>query len=285
MQIKRQPIYLNGFKAAREITRQNAKSFYFASKFLPYHQRNAVYSVYAICRKSDDSVDVPENSEYSLKDIEKTIGSVYSGNNICNPVVAAFKHTVDKYRIPAEWFNELLKGMNMDLKINRYENFKDLYGYCYRVAGVVGLIMLKIFGYKDKRAEKYAVKLGIAMQLTNILRDIKEDYARGRIYIPLDEMARFKVSQDHISQSKLDENMANLIRYQINRAREYYAEAAKGIKMISGRSCRLTTAVMKNIYSGILDSIEKNNYDIYSHRAFVPAYKKAAITAKTFLNL
>jgi phytoene synthase len=168
----------------------------------------------------------------------------------------------------------------MDLNKNRYENFNELYTYCYRVAGVVGLIMLKIFGSHYKEAEKYAVDLGIAMQLTNILRDIKEDFERGRIYLPGDEMERFGVSKDFIAGNKMNSDFIALLQFQIARARQYYQRSAKGIKMINNVLSRLVVCMMMEMYAGILNVIEENDYDVFSQRAHVTTAGKLGIAIK-----
>jgi len=224
-----------GYYTAKLITRQYAKTFYFASRFLTKEKRNAAYSIYAACRVSDDSVDNPEDSPspVRLEQINKKINAAYRNQEANDSLLLAFKDTICRYQIPKRYFDELIEGMYMDLHKNRYKDFEELYTYCYKVAGVVGLIMLNVFGYTNQEAAKYSVDLGIAMQLTNILRDIKEDYRRGRIYLPKDEMARFGVSENHIAEGKVDENFIALLRLQIQRAKEYYHNSYKGIKMIS----------------------------------------------------
>jgi phytoene synthase len=172
----------------------------------------------------------------------------------------------------------------MDLNKNSYKNFTELYDYCYKVAGVVGLVMLSIFGYNNQEAQKYAVDLGIAMQLTNILRDIKEDYRRGRIYLPLDEMRKFGVSESQIAKGRIDENLASLLKFQTKRARGFYDNSTKGIKMIVDLKSRLVVQMMKDMYAGILQSIEKNNFDVFSKRAHLNHLGKMALALKILVN-
>lgn len=272
-------ILQKGFDDARSITRRHAKTFYFASRFLDKEKRSSAYSVYAICRISDDAVDGSQESsaKLNLSRIKEKITSAYSDSTLNDPLLLAFRKTITDYQISKEYFDELIDGMNMDLNKNRYNNFDELYTYCYKVASVVGLIMLKIFGYNDSDAEKYAVDLGIAMQLTNILRDIKEDYGRGRIYLPLDEIKQFNVNENDIASNLIKDGLVKLLQFQIERARQYYGSSSKGIKMITDKKSRLVVCLMKDIYSAILNVIENNNYDIFNNRAHTTVMNKIRI--------
>ncbi|UCD15390.1 MAG: phytoene/squalene synthase family protein [Candidatus Omnitrophota bacterium] len=275
----------SGYQRAKTLTKTYAKTFYFSSIFLPPQKRYAAFSVYAACRISDNAVDdLSESAAYQLDKVRKKIDAVYNNTRLNDCVLLAFKETVNKYGIPRQYFDDLIDGMYMDLNKNRYQNFDQLYSYCYRVAGVVGLMMSKIFGYTNPQVPEYAVNLGIAMQLTNIARDIKEDFQRGRIYLPSEDMARFKVSESHIANEQLDSNFTELLRFQIWRARNYYDNSSNGIKMISDLRSRLTVTAMKEIYSAILNSIENNNYDVFSKRAYVPNRKKFMLTLKFLIE-
>jgi len=274
-----------GFKLAQRMTKHYAKTYYFASRFLPPEKRFAAYSVYAICRISDEIVD-DQQATYlgGLAKTRENIELAYSDIALNDNLLLAFRHTVNKFKIPQQYFAELLDGMKMDLKSNHYETFNDLYNYCYKVAGVVGLIMLKIFGTKDNRAEKYALDLGIAMQLTNIIRDIKEDFERGRVYIPQQELKQFGVTQEHLSKSKVDENFKTLLKFQINRARQYYANCEKGMNLIDNKGSRFVALCMKEIYAAILGTIERNGYDVFSKRSYVDGLSKIHIALGIYLT-
>lgn len=272
------------FKEAKELTRKHAKTFYFASKLLGLEKRQAAYSVYAICRISDDSVDESSGDLARLKDIEKKINAVYSQTCPKQPLLLAFKATVEKYRISKEYFDQLIEGMYLDLDKKEYVDFKELYDYCYKVAGVVGLVMLKIFGYKGEKAKEHAVDLGIAMQLTNILRDIKEDLGLGRIYLPKNELDRFGIGKEALDSEIIDENFIDFMNFQIKRARIYYQSAEKGIKMITDKNSRFVVAAMSKIYGAILDQIEKNSYDIFTRRASVSRLGKLGLLAKVIIE-
>lgn len=275
-----------GFKQAQAITRDCAKTFYFASHFLSAQKRRAAYSVYAICRLSDDSVDnqPSDQARQRIKRVAEKINLAFSQSRLDNGLLLAFRQTISKYKIPRQYFEQLIEGMYLDLQKTRYRDFGQLYDYCYKVAGVVGLIMLKIFGCRSRLAERHAVDLGIAMQLTNILRDIKEDSARGRIYLPEEEMQRFGVSTEDISGEKLSPNLIALLKSQIARARYYYAVSASGIKFIEEPSARFVVRAMKQIYSAILTVIEQNNYNVFTRRAQVTTGTKLYLAAKALIT-
>jgi 15-cis-phytoene synthase len=273
-----------GFKEAKQITKKFAKSFYLASIFLPKDKRYASYTVYAICRLSDETVDdsTCPDPEHNLKILEQKISAAYTKNIIDTPLLAAFRHTVNTYQIPKEYFDILIKGMRMDLELKRYPNFPALYEYCYRVAGVIGQIMIKILGCQDKAAETYAIELGVAMQLTNILRDIQEDLQRNRIYLPLDEMFTFGISENQLAQNEINPAFKDLMRFQIRRNREFYRQSLPGIKLINNLRGRLLVLTMQEIYSRILNAIEKNNYDIFTKRCYVRRSEKIMVLLKIF---
>lgn len=274
-----------GFIQAEAITKEHAKTFYFASRFLEPNKRQAAYSVYSVCRTADDSVDRRSGSPADrITEVEERINAAYFRKDSAGPLIAAFRQTVEQYRIPQVYFKKLTRGMRMDLEKNRYNNFRELYRYCYRVAGVVGLIMLKIFGYSDRHAEKYAVDLGIAMQLTNIMRDIKEDFSMGRIYLPRDEMRRLDLTEDDIGRQHLSGGFIKIMRLYAGRAEKYYRRSKQGIKMISGIRSRFVVCVMRRAYKAIISAIKKNNYDVFNRRAHTSLADKLTIAAKTAIR-
>jgi len=247
-------------------------------------KRLAAYAVYAICRLSDESVDAGESQATRLAQIRSDINLAYGQNELGSPLLLAFRQTINKYSIPKIYFDDLLSGMQMDLDKNRYNNFTELNDYCYKVAGVVGLIMLKIFGAKNNEAQIYAKDLGIAMQLTNILRDIKEDYTRGRIYLPKDELDNFGISVNDLATGNLSGNFKELMKFQIQRARFHYQNSQKGIKMVSDWNSRFVILAMKELYAGILSAIEKNNYDVFKTRCHVNTFGKIILLLKIILQ-
>ncbi len=264
------------YAAAESITRAHAKTFYFASRFLGKERRNAAFAVYAVCRISDDAVDQPQplDQHAMLARAAEGIARAYGTAELPPGVWRAFRATVRRYDIPQRYFDVLLSGMEMDLQQSRYANFAELHEYCYRVAGIVGLIMLKLFGQHSGKAPEHAVALGIAMQLTNILRDIREDAARGRIYLPQDEMHAYGVTEADILAGRVTAPFRALLKCQIARARRFFAQGEAGIPLIADTRARLVTFAMRELYAAILDEIEALDYDVFAQRAYVSGARK-----------
>jgi 15-cis-phytoene synthase len=275
------------YSLAKALTKKYAGTFYFASHLLPREKRKAAYAIYAICRISDEAVDGPDtnNAPETLLAIRDMINDAYEDKVPPGDVWLAFSDTVTKYSIDRHYFFVLLDGMASDLGKTRYVNFGDLYNYCFKVAGVVGLMMIKILGSGNKKADGFGIDLGIALQLTNILRDIKEDYLRGRIYLPLDEMGRFGVTEDHIRKGIVDDNFREFMRFKVRQAKQYYENAEMGIRLLSDLRSRVVVQAMKEIYAGILHSIEMAQYDVFSKRATVGTPRKIFIAAKIICSL
>ncbi len=269
-----------------KVTRDHSKSFYFASSFLPEEKRRAIRALYAFCRYSDDIVDEPEcDFGYSFETWVRAVQdhSSIDHSSINHPVLAAWHDTYHRYELPTQVVNDLLAGMRMDLSISRYATFDELWLYCYRVASTVGLLSMHIIGY-EPGADEYAIKLGVALQLTNILRDVGEDARRNRIYLPLDELADFGLSEQDILHGRLDERYKALIEYQITRAEKFYREAQPGIGMLH-RTGQLAVAAAAEVYRGILPVIQSNDYDNHTRRAFVPNWKKLLMLPRIWLNV
>jgi 15-cis-phytoene synthase len=284
---------MNGFLEVEELaenyrqcklyTRHFAKTFFFSSHVLPKEKRLAAYAVYSFCRYADEIADRGSaltdivQAERRLNELRNQICYVYSHSAHMNPKLVAFQDTVFRYTIPKEHFLDLLRGVEMDLSKKRFASFAELRDYCYCVASVVGLIMTRIFGTSNVVAFGYAEDLGIAMQLTNILRDIGEDAQRGRIYLPSDEMNRFTYSDSDIRSGVINLNFRRLMEFQIRRAREYYARAEQGIPLLTNDGSRFCVSMMSRTYARILEVIEKNQFDVYGRRAFVPLSQKISI--------
>jgi phytoene synthase len=290
-----QPQVDSAYEYCREVSWKHAKTFYFATHFLPAPKRRAVHAVYALCRYVDDIVDHCED-KLSRKSLTKDkiillinkwrtdIESCYAGALIDHPIMIAWHDTLKKYHIPKNLPLELIDGVCMDLKQNRYETFDDLYTYCYKVASVVGLMTSEIFGYTSEESLKHAVELGIAMQLTNILRDVGEDAQKGRIYLPLEDLKKFNLTEADVLNCVISENFINLMKFEIERARHYYNESEKGIAMLTQDS-RLAVKVSHDNYSRILQRIEEINYDVFKQRAFVSNTKKIALLPYMWLKV
>ena len=283
------------YRYCENITRRRAKSFYFAAKFLPKPKQKAVYPIYAFCRHIDDEIDeIGEGNESeAIRAVEKwqrKLEEVFEVNEQKakgtgknqdqkpktknqNLVLTAWQDLLETYKIPQNLPLELMQGVLMDTYTKRYENFDDLYVYCYRVASTVGLMSSEILGYSDKIALYYAEALGIAMQLTNILRDVKEDAAMGRIYLPQEDLRKFGVSEEQIFAGEMNDNFIEMMKFQIGRARENYRTGEKGISLLE-KDSRFTVLLASRIYARILDEIEKQNYDVFTRRAHTTSSQK-----------
>ena len=289
------------FDECRDYTRNFAKSFYFSSFLLPKEKRAAAYAVYTFCRYADNIVDgsvmtSAENIREKFNELNSFLDEVYytmEGNinslDIKQVIPthinrSAFAQTVIKYKIPRKYFHDLIEGVCMDTEHKRYNTFAELENYCYKVASVVGLIMTEIFGYTHKAALPYAVYLGKAMQLTNILRDIKEDYQMGRIYLPAEELKWFEYTEGDIAGLNMNENFAMMMRFNIDRARAYYELSTHGFPYLTNDGSRTTVVLMYKIYSRILNEIEAYGYDVYSDRRFVSTAEKLKLTGLYLIN-
>lgn len=270
-----------GERVCRRITRHHARTFFFASHCLPRETRRHSYAIYGFCRWADNAVDEAEGVEDAARRlgfVRETLDLAY-GDGPATPGVLAFRRTVRDRQIPRELFEALLDGMAMDLTIDRYPDFEALDLYCYRVAGVVGLMMTHVFGYRDPSCFPRALALGRAMQLTNILRDVREDLERGRVYLPQDELARFGIAEGQLAEGHVDDRFRGLMRFQIDRARRAYAESERGVPLLIGAASRLTVRVMGRLYGGILDEIERLDYDVFRSRARVSTARKLRLLA------
>jgi phytoene synthase len=261
------------YKQAEKITAEHSKSFYFASGLLPEEKRSAVRALYAFCRTVDDIVDESSDGERETR-LDYWRGMVehasFSHNDL---VAAAWADTLARYHIPRHYALQLIDGVNRDLTQSRYQTFDELATYCYGVASTVGLMSMYIVGFKSNDAVPYAIKLGVALQMTNILRDVGEDYQNGRLYLPREELAFYGIHEQDIAESRITENWRQFMKFQIERTRQLYAESWAGVKMLE-REGQLAIGAASVFYQGILDEIEKNDYDVFTHRASLSAVGK-----------
>ncbi len=276
----------NAYAYCRQISLHHAKTFYLASMFLHKKQQNPIFAIYALLRTVDDIVDMAEDKLKAglitsneiakmLDGWKSRLKDCYAGKVNNDPIMMAWQDTLKSYSIPIELPLDLMDGVAMDIDFKPFETFDELYVYCYKVAAVVGLMTSEIFGYSDKQALEHAIELGIAMQLTNILRDVGEDVDRGRIYLPLEDLRRFNYSREVFMQKKINNNFINLMKFQIERARSYYQASEKGIPMLE-RQSRFAVCISSINYGNILSAIEKNNYDVFSKRAYRSFYQKVS---------
>jgi len=251
---------------------------------MPKAKREAMCAVYAFMRRSDDIADdapSPEAASAGLKAWRETVAAALEGKETSEPILPSLADVVKRYGIERRYLFELLDGTEMDQSKTRFATFEELYQYCYRVASCVGLVVLPVFGYSDKTALVQAEACGIAFQLTNILRDVKEDAERGRIYLPGEDMRRFGVEEDDIMKSRYTPQFVELMRFEAQRAREYYAKAQPLLGMISPDS-RGTLAVMMEVYGGLLDRIEAREFRVFDGRVRLSKWEKLWIVLKNW---
>ncbi len=254
------------------ITAFHSKSFYMASGLLPKEKRQAIRNLYAFCRTTDDIVDEANDVENSH--LERWRNDTTRDNIRFNdPVVIAWAQTRRQFKIPNLYARQLIDGVEMDLYKKRYQNFEELTEYCYRVASTVGLMSMHITGFESARAIPYAIKLGVALQLTNILRDINEDWTNGRLYLPQDELDFFGITADHFNHKINDGAWKQFMRFQITRTQKLYKEAWPGIQLLHPDG-RLAIAAAATFYRGILNKIISLDYDVFSHRASISKWGK-----------
>jgi phytoene synthase len=277
-------------QACRRMTRHHAKTFYFASHALPRTKRRDAYAVYAFCRYVDDEIDLaPTDPSPALARLRTLLDDAYRPHAleesfiVSLPWFTAFAETVDRRAIPKIYFEELLIGVEMDCRRVRVETWTQLDEYCYHVAAVVGLIMVHVLAKPSPALLVPARHLGTAMQLTNILRDIREDWERDRLYLPVKELEKFGLNTDDIAQHRGGDAFRAFMRFQIGRARAYYSFAEPGIKGLPNDGSQLTVRLMSTIYGAILDEIEKVDYQVFRGRVRVSYRRKLWLALKSAL--
>lgn len=272
------------YQEAEKITAQHSKSFYFASGLLPEEKRSAVRALYAFCRTVDDIVDETPDSEQDPRlDYWRTMVETTSfAEN--DRVAAAWADTLTRYHIPRHYALQLIDGVARDLFQSRYQTFDELATYCYGVASTVGLMSMYIVGFHSNEAVPYAIKLGVALQMTNILRDIGEDYRNGRLYLPREELAFYGIQEADIAQGRITDNWRQFMKFQLDRTRQVYAESWAGVKMLE-REGQLAIGAASVFYEGILDEIEKNDYDVFTRRASLNTFAKASRIPALWLKI
>lgn len=266
------------------VQRSHSRTYYFSTRLFPPEVARHVYALYAFMRYADEIVDNPgtlslDEQLATLNRFEaETMSAVAGTGTVTNPVLRAYANTVRECGIEAEDIAAFMSSMKMDTSVFRYRTFGDLEEYTYGSAAVVGLMMCRVVGARDAAARPHAEALGTAMQLTNFLRDIGEDFVRGRIYVPLEDLKRFGYTEADLGRGVIDSRFAALMDFEMERARSLYAVADEGMKYIpKGR--RFPIVVARNLYAGILDRIEERNYDVFSGRARTSLAKKLSVAA------
>lgn len=270
----------------RRITREVARTFYYGSLFLPAEKRRAAWALYAFCRTADDIADEPDLYPDPLGELARwrsALLDTYAGRPR-GPVMRAWADVLHRYPVPLQPALELLDGVALDVRGAQYATFQQLQDYCYQVAGTVGLLIAPILGYRDEAALPAAVDLGIAMQLTNILRDTGEDASHGRVYLPAEDLAAFGYSRDELLRGIVNEPFIRLIELQIARAEAFYARGMRGIALLDP-DARLAIALSARLYRGILQRIRRNRYDVFTRRAHVSLLGKLTQVPGAWLGL
>lgn len=264
------------YKACEKMTYLHSRTFHMASGLLPSNKRRAARALYAFCRTSDDLIDrlgdqAPAEAESALAAWAQA--ATGPSPNCEDPFVLAWIDTQASYNIPHIYAKQLIEGVAQDLTQTRYRTFRELAAYCYGVASTVGLMAMYIVGFSGPAAIPYAVKLGVALQLTNILRDVAEDWRMGRLYLPLDELAAFDMDETAVAKGEVHPQWRAFMRYQIDRVRKLYAAALPGITYLHPDG-RFAIAAAAELYRGILDDIEAHNMDVFHRRAYVSRWGK-----------
>ena len=272
------------YEACRKETAHWAKTFYLGTMLLPPSKRKAIWAIYVWCRRTDELMDSPEAQNKPINELsdrldlweEKTKG-IFSGQ-LSDDLDAVMADTIERFPQEIKPYLDMIEGQRMDLTNHRYQTFEDLELYCYRVAGTVGLMTQTVIGVdslytsgkkgSSPDTSKAAIALGIANQLTNILRDVGEDRGRGRIYLPLEDLKRFSYSEEDLMAGRINRNWKNLMEFQLSRAREWFAKSEEGVRWLSA-DARWPIWTSLRLYRGILDSIEKLDYDVFNNRAYV----------------
>ncbi len=270
------------YRVSRGIARARARNFYFGIWLLPRERRDALCAIYAFMRHADDVADgdaVVADKMARLREWRADLDRALAGDCAGNPILPAFHHAATRYRIPPEYFHELLAGAEMDLTVHAYATFDDLYQYCYRVASVVGLCSLQVFGFSDPAAKNLAERCGVAFQLTNILRDLREDAATGRTYLPEEDLRKFGLTPASVASSAADSAFVNLVHFEAQRAREFYEQSRPLIGMVHKES-RPALWTMISIYWNLLETIDRNPAAVLRGRVSLPTMDKAMLAAR-----
>ncbi len=276
------------YRYCRRVAKSRAKNFYYSFLLLDKPQRDAMCAIYAFMRHCDDLSDDPAVAakgqvRHSVALWRMQLDRALRGEVEANIIWPAFHDAVHRYAIPHRYFHEMIDGILSDLEPRQMKTFDELYRYCYHVASVVGLTIIHIFGFRSPRALLLAEKCGVAFQLTNILRDVREDAGMGRIYLPLEDLARFQVPVEQLRSGKEDDRFRQLMRFEVSRARAYYDESAPLSGLVEPKSRRSLWA-LRRIYLRLLEKIEDANYSVLTRRINVPKRTKVILFLRAFLQ-
>jgi 15-cis-phytoene synthase len=273
----------DSYELCRKVQKAHSRTYYFSTRLFPAEVRPRVHALYAFMRYADEIVDTPHNLPLDaqlsvLEEFEAETMAAVSGESVPNPVLRAFADTVGSCGIEPETITAFVESMKMDTRVFRYQKFSDLEVYTYGSAAVVGLMMCRVVGVAEGKADAHAEALGVAMQLSNFLRDIGEDWRRGRVYLPLEDLAQFGYTERDLASGVVDERFVGLMRFEIKRARRLYEVADEGMGYIP-RGRRFPVIVARELYAAILDRIEAQRYDVFSRKAQVSRPAKLLVAA------
>ena len=267
------------YKQCRDIARRKAGNFYYSFVLLPPEKKRGIYALYAFCQVGDQLAD--EDAPRDLDVLRERLDACYKGE-YSSPLYSALGDTVRKYNLPRNIFHELIAGMESDLSFRGFDTFEELRQYCYKVASTVGLLCIEIFGYESNKVKEYAENLGIALQLTNIIRDVREDYERGRIYIPREDMELFKITEEDFKTNPASENLRKLLKFQYERADSFYRKTEELLPS-SEKIEQISSEIMKAIYRELLEEIRRQGFPVMERRVSLSKLKKILLALKTYL--
>ncbi len=264
------------YAQCEQLTKAHSRTFFMASGLLPREKRHGARVLYAFCRVCDNIVDEQSADSDPVAELARWRGlSWQTAPDVADPVAIAWADTRARFHIPWRYAEQLIEGVSQDLREVRYPTFDALAHYCYGVASTVGLMAMHIIGFESREAIPYAVRLGVALQLTNILRDIDEDWQAGRLYLPQNELAAFRLTEDDIAAGRVNDRWRAFMRFQVQRTRSLYDEAMPGIALLD-RDGRFAITAAAELYRGILDDIEANDYNVFGRRAHLTTWDKVS---------
>ncbi len=279
----------DAFDHCEQVTKNQARNFYYAFITLPMQKKRAIYTAYAFCRICDDAVDNNKSIIEKKRLLDSIEDNLKSGINSdvltlkSDPIILATCAIIKEFNISEQYFFDVIDGVRMDIEFKFFTTFEEVKEYCYKVASVIGLICISIFGYTNPKAIDYAIDFGLAMQLTNILRDIPDDLAENRCYLSLDEMDQFNYSINLLSGSLYNNDFIQLMKFEVNRAKKYFESGSMLLPLVDTDS-RICLKILSRIYSKILKKIEKSNYHIFNTKYRLNTFEKLSIMGFTWLQ-
>ena len=279
----------DAYDYCEQITRNEARNFYYAFITLPMRKKRAIYTAYAFCRRCDDAVDNSESTTEKKRLLDEIENNLKSGINLDklilenNPIILATCAIIKEFNIPQQYFFDVIQGVRMDIEFTSFNSFDEVKEYCYKVASVIGLICIKIFGYSNPKAIDYAIDFGLAMQLTNILRDILDDLNENRCYLAFEEMDKFNYSINQLRESLYNDDFIQMMKFEVDRAKRYFESGSRLLPLVDTDS-RICLVILSTIYRKILKKIERSNYNIFQTNYRLNTFEKLSIMGFTWLR-